>query len=212
MFLFKDCYIKSHFSVLNNLYKYKHLIKSMKEILVSDIMTREPITISPDASLLECAKKMVGKKVGSLVLIEKKELKGFISQEDILWALVKKSKEDLKNIKAKDISPKKISTIKPDLTVKEVIQRMKRVKFKRLPVVQGKELVGIITLKDILSFNPEFYPELEEFEKIREEEEKLKRLGIKEKFKEGLCQECGNQGLIYRVDGNWICEGCKGDL
>jgi len=184
----------------------------MKEILVSDIMTREPLTINPDASLLECAKKMVGKKVGSLVLVEKKELKGFIAQEDILWALVKKSKEDLKNIKAKDISPKKIATIKPDLTIKEAIQRMKKVKFNRLPVVVKGELVGIITMRDILSFNPELYPELEEFEKIREEAEKLKRIGIKEKTKEGICQECGNHETICRVDGNWICESCKSNL
>jgi CBS domain-containing protein len=184
----------------------------MGEILVSDIMTREPLAISPNASLLECAKKMVAKKIGSLVLVEKKELKGFIAQEDILWALIKKSKEDLKNIKAKDISPKKIATIKPELTIKEAIQKMKRLKFNRLPVMKGKELVGIITIKDILSFNPEFYPELEEFEKIREESEKLKRLGIKEKFKEGICQECGTFGIISKVDGNWICESCKGDL
>jgi len=184
----------------------------MKEILVSDIMTREPLTINPNASLLECAKKMVGKKVGSLVLVEKKELKGFIAQEDILWALIKKSKEDLKDIKAKDISPRKIATIKPDLTIKEAIQKMKKVKFNRLPVVKEKELVGIITIKDILSFNPEFYPELEEFEKIREEAEKLKRMGLKERTKEGLCQECGNQGTICKVDGNWICETCKSNL
>jgi CBS domain-containing protein len=184
----------------------------MKEILVSDIMTREPLTTSPNSSLLECAKKMVRGKIGSLVLVENKELKGFIAQEDILWALVKKSKEDLKNIKAKDISPKKIATIKQDLTIKEAIQRMKKLKFNRLPVVKGKELVGIITIKDILSFNPEFYPELEEFERIREETEKLKRVGIKEKFKEGVCQECGNHGIIYRIDGNWICESCKSIL
>jgi CBS domain-containing protein len=184
----------------------------MKEILASDIMTREPIIINPNASLLECAKKMVGKKVGSLVLVEKNELKGFIAQEDILWALVKKSKEDLKNIKAKDISPKKIATIKPESTIREVIKRMKRLKFNRLPVVKGKELVGIITIKDILSFNPEFYPELEEFEKIREEQEKLKRLGIKERFKEGVCEECGNHETIYKIDGDWICEGCKNSL
>lgn len=184
----------------------------MKEILVSDIMTRELLTTSPNSSLLECAKKMIGKKVGSLVLAEKKELKGFIAQEDILWALIKKSKEDLKEIKAKDISPKKIATIKPDLTIREAIQKMKRVKFNRLPVVKGKELVGIITIKDILSFNPEFYPELEEFEKIREEAEKLKRMGMKEKTTEGICQECGNQGIIYRIDGNWICDSCKSTL
>jgi CBS domain-containing protein len=184
----------------------------MKEILVVDIMTREPLTITPNASLLDCAKKMVRKKTGSLVLVEKNELKGFIAQEDILWALIKKSKEDLKDIKAKDISPKKIATIKPDLTVKEAIKRMKRVRFNRLPVVKEGKLVGIITMKDILNFNPEFYPELEEFEKIREEAEKLKRLGMRENFKEGVCQECGNFGTIYKIDENWICDSCKSVL
>lgn len=181
----------------------------MEEIIVADIMTREPITISSKASLLECAKKMVGKRVGSLILVEGKELRGFISQSDILWAIIKKSKEDLGHIKAEDISPKKIATIKSDLTIKEAIQRMKKLKFNRLPVVQGKELVGMITIKDILSFNPEFYPELEEFKRIREESEKLKRLGTKEVSKEGLCQECGNHGMIYKIDGNWICDSCK---
>jgi predicted transcriptional regulator len=144
--------------------------------------------------------------------MEKKELKGFISQEDLLWALVKKSKEDLKDIKAKDISPKKIITIRPELTIKEAIQKMKSSKFNRIPVVSGKEVVGIITIKDILSFNPEFYPELDEFEKIREEAEKLKRIGLKERFKEGICGECGNHGIIYKVDGNWLCEICKNNL
>jgi signal-transduction protein with cAMP-binding, CBS, and nucleotidyltransferase domain len=172
-------------------------------------MTREPITISYNASLLECAKKMVGKRVGSLILVEGKELKGFISQSDILWAIIKKSKEDLENIKAKDISPRKIATIKSELTIKEAIQRMKKLKFNRLPVIKGKELVGMLTIKDILSFNPEFYPEMEELQKIREESEKLKRLGLKEKFKEGVCEECGNHGLIYKIDGNWICDSCK---
>ncbi|MCP6727588.1 MAG: CBS domain-containing protein, partial [Patescibacteria group bacterium] len=85
----------------------------MKEILVADIMTRDPITVKPDTNLLECARKMVRKRVGSLVIIDDKNLVGFISQRDILWAVVKKSKDDLSRIKAKDISPKKIATVKP---------------------------------------------------------------------------------------------------
>ena len=74
--------------------------KFMKDVLVSDIMTREPIIIKPTTNLLECARKMVRKRVGSLLLVDKKKLVGFISQKDILWALIKKSKEDLSNIKA----------------------------------------------------------------------------------------------------------------
>ena len=68
----------------------------MKAIIVADVMTRSPIVIKPETNLLECAKKMVRKRVGSLLIIEKKKLVGFLSRKDILWALIKKSKKDQK--------------------------------------------------------------------------------------------------------------------
>jgi predicted transcriptional regulator len=178
-------------------------------------MTREPVTVKPDENLLNCAKKMVRKKVGSLLLVDKRKLIGFVAQKDILWALIKKSKEDLSKIKARDISPKKITTIKPTATVKEAIKKMKKFKFEKLPVVNGEELVGIITMRDILSFNPEVYPELEELSQIREETEKLKRIK-KAKDRsfthEGICEECGQTDVLYRVHGMLICESCKSSI
>ncbi len=181
----------------------------MKNILVVDIMTREPVTISPDANLLDCARMMVKKDVGSLLITDKKRLIGFISQRDILWALTKSPKGDLTKIKAIEISPKKIATIKPSSEVKEVIDKMKRLKFERLPVIQENELVGVITAKDILNFHPEVYPELEEFAKIREESEKLRRIKEVGKGKEGICEECGNQGILFRYNGMLVCESCR---
>jgi len=44
---------------------------------------------------------------------------------------------------------------------------------------------------------------------IREQSEKLKRRKAGESFKEGLCEECGNFGIIYKVDSRMICEACK---
>jgi len=187
----------------------------MKNILVADIMTRDPITVRPNINLLECAKKMVKKRVGSLLILDKKNLVGFISQKDILWALIKKSKDDLSTIKAIDISSKKIATIKPFFTVGDAIKKMKKLKFDRLPVVQNRELVGMITAKDILSFNPEFYPELEEFAKIREETEKLKRIKKakgRKVINEGICEECGNRDVLYRVNGMLICGSCMSSI
>ena len=37
-------------------------------------------------------------------------------------------------------------------------ESMKKFKFEKLPVIHNKELVGVITVKDILNFNPELYP------------------------------------------------------
>ena len=184
----------------------------MKEILVSDVMTRSPVTIKPDTNLLECARKLVRKRVGSLLIVDKKKLVGFVSQRDILWALIKKSKKDLKEIKAVDISPKKIGTIKPSVSIKETIKRMNKLKFDRLPVVQGRELVGIITAKDVLNFHPEFYPELEEYAKIREEWKKLRRVKKAKTSSEGICEECGAQDILYRANGMLVCESCRNSI
>ncbi len=182
----------------------------MKQILVSDIMTREPVSAKPGDNLLTCAKKMVRKNVGSLVLGENKKLVGFLSQRDILWALVKKSERDLSKIRAIDISPKKIAIIKSDATVKEAISKMNKTKFDRLPVVDNGKVVGIVTVKDVLNFHPEFYPELEEFMKVRDEQEKLKRIRKKDRIvvRDGMCEECGRRDDLYREDGVLLCAQC----
>lgn len=184
----------------------------MENVKVSDVMTRDPITVKPDTSLLDCAKKMVKKKIGSLLLVRDKKLVGFISRKDILWAIVKKSAADLSKIRAIDISPKKIATTKPSALVSEALQKMKRLKFQTLPVIFEGKLVGMITVKDILIFNPEIYPEIEEFSKIREEAEKLKRVEKAKQIREGICEECGNYDVLYKVHGNLICESCKDNI
>jgi len=185
----------------------------MTSVLVSDIMTRDPISVKPDTNLLECAKKMVRKRVGSLLLIEKKtKLIGIISRKDILWALIKKSKQDLSKIKAVDISPKKIATIKPSVTIKEALEKMKKFKFERLPVLHEKHLVGIITARDIFNFQPQLYPELEEFVQIREEAAKLKRIKKSKNVREGVCEDCGNYEILNMVHGNLICENCRDSM
>ena len=182
----------------------------MKNILVTDIMTRELVTVSPDSNLMECAKKMVKNRIGSLVIIENEKLVGFISQRDILWALTKHS--DLTKIKAIEISPKKIAVIGPNCTIKEAIEKMNRLKFEKLPVVSQNKIVGFITARDILNVHPEVYPEIEEFAKIREDSEKLKRIKDAKNRGEGICEECGHQGLLFKIDGRLVCESCKDEI
>lgn len=181
----------------------------MVTVLVSDIMTRDPLTVYPGASLLDCAKVMVRKKVGNLLIVSGKRLVGIISQEDIMWAIVKKPKADLSKIKAIDISPRKIATVKPSYTIKDTIEKMKKLRFERLPVIQKGELIGIISVKDILNFHPEFYPEFKEIEEIREQADKLKRFHDAEKErKEGICERCGIEDFLHEFNGMLICGNC----
>lgn len=187
----------------------------MQRILVADIMTRDPITISPDATLLDCAKRMVKKKVGSLLITYKKKLVGFISEKDILWALIKKSKDDLSKINALEIAPKKIATLKPFMSIAEAVKKMKNLKIGRLPVIHEGELVGMITTKDILGFYPELYSELDEIDTIRDETGKLKRLKkaqVRNFVQRGICEECGKEDVLYNLHGMLICESCRNEM
>jgi len=198
---------KSH-----KIYKCLSLELVMEKITVADVMTRDPVVIDPEENLFECARKMVKKKVGSLVLVKDKKITGFLSQKDILWALVKKSKKDLEDIKAKDIAAKKVTTIRPEADIRDAVKKMENKKFDRLPVIEnGRKLVGIVTVKDILNFSPEIYPELEEYAQIREEQEKLNRIKkLKSKdVREGICEECGERDFLQRFNGMLTCESCR---
>lgn len=187
----------------------------MSQILISDIMTREPTNVLPDTNLLECAKKMIRNRIGSLLLVKDKILKGIITTHDILWAIVKKSNADLSKIKASDISPRKIVTIKPEATLEEAARKIKKFKFHRLPVIKNSEVVGLITIRDILSFYPELNAEFREIDSIKEETEKLKRLeSAKERVvvQDGICEECGERGALYRENGILICASCSSSI
>lgn len=178
-------------------------------VKAGDIMTRNFISVSPDTSLLDCAKKMVKKRVGSLVLVEDNHLNGIITEGDIIWAMAKKSRRELSKIKASEIAPRKIVTIKPSADLYDALQKMKKTKYRWLPVTVKKNIIGFLTLKDILRIEPSLFEMASEIMQIREEGSKLKKRRAGEDFTEGLCEECGNYNLLYSVDNRMICEDCR---
>ena len=180
----------------------------MENLLVSDIMTRELVSVSPDATLFECAKKMVFKNVSSVLILDKGKLIGMVTQKDIIWAITKKKNLDLSKIRALDISVKKIGYLTPELTLKKAISKMNHFKSERLPVIKDNKVVGMLSSKDILNIHPEVYPELEEFYKIKEQSEKLRRVKMAEKRKIGICEECGKEGVLSYVNGVYLCDNC----
>jgi CBS domain-containing protein len=143
-------------------------------IKVGDIMTRNFVHVSPETNLGECAKLMVKKRVGSLIIKEGDRLRGILTEKDIIWAIVKKSKYELKNIKVKDLMKRKVITIKPGADITEAMRKLKKKKVRRLPVVENKKLIGLVTANDILRIDPGLFQAIAETIKIKEEKAKLK--------------------------------------
>jgi len=182
------------------------------KIKAGDIMTRNFVSVSPSTNLIDCAREMTKKRVGSLVLRDGQKLVGLLTEKDIIWALTKTKNKNLGNIKARDVASKKVAVIKPSADLYEALARMKKLKFRRLPVVVNGNVIGMLTLKDILRIEPALFADINFAEKIREESEKLKRMRNVRWIKEGMCEECGNFNILYKVDERLLCEPCKEEM
>lgn len=177
-------------------------------IKVGDIMTRNFVHTSPETNLRDCAKLMVKKRVGSLIITENQKLKGILTEKDIIWAIVKKSKDDLKNIKAKALMKRKVITIKPGADITDAMTKLRKKKIRRLPVVEKGKLIGFLTTNDILKIDPGLFQMIAETIKIKEETEKLNRKNIEAPRKQGICEECGAYEILYHDEAQWLCEPC----
>lgn len=181
-------------------------------VKVGDIMTREYVSVSPDETIKECAKLMIRKRVGSLIIVQKEKLVGILTERDIIWVLTKKA--NLAKIKAKDIANKKVVAIKPSADLYEALQKMKKSKYRWLPVMIKGRIIGLLTIKDILAIEPDLFEIAQKHDifQIREEDEKIKRRRSRERgnawSNEGVCEECGNFGLLYKSEDKPVCESC----
>lgn len=182
-------------------------------IQVGDIMTRNFVSTVPEIPVLTAVKLMVKNRVGSLIIQENGILKGMLTEKDIMWALNKKN--DLREIKAKDICTRKITTIRPSADLYDAILLMKKKKFRRLPVTIKKKVIGLLTLKDILRIEPELFKIAQEGYTIRDYPQKLKRLEQKQSghtITEGFCDNCGYFNILTEKNGRLVCEACKEEI
>ena len=184
------------------------------KVAVGDVMTRNFCSTPPETNLLECARRMVKHDVGSLIIAEGKRLVGMLTQKDILWAVTKKPQLDLTTVKALDIASRKVAVIKPSADIAEAFQKMKRLGFRRLPVLSKGQVVGLLTLKDILNIEPAFYTKAASLMNIREEAEKRQRLSrIAETAEsEGFCDNCGAFADLLQVENQSLCADCRDEL
>ena len=183
----------------------------MRRIAVGEIMTRNFVSVNPQTNLLKCSKEMVKNRVTSLIIKENMRLKGILTSTDILWAITKKPGLNLKEVNAIDVATRKVAVIKPSSDIGQALRKMKVYNFRRLPVLSKGEIIGVITLKDILRISPDLYSELGELGEIREESRKLKQTEAKWPS-EGLCENCGAFSELLKVYDQLLCPDCREEL
>src|SRR3954470_17870494 len=116
-----------------------------------DIMSTDCTCVGENDSVLDAAKRLAEKDVGSLPICgEDDRLKGMLTDRDIVVKVLAQDK-DPASVKAGELGQGdgETVTIGADDSIDEALRTMKEHAVRRLPVIDGKELVGIVTQADL---------------------------------------------------------------
>lgn len=113
-----------------------------------DFMTKEVITIEARESVISAAKLMTKRDIGGLVVVRNKTPVGMVTDRDIIIKAVAKGAR-LDKVEIGKIMSKPLVMVKPDTPMIKIAKLMERKSIRRVPVVEGKEVVGIVTMSDM---------------------------------------------------------------
>lgn len=121
---------------------------------VEDIMVKEVMTIDENSTVKEAAEVMNKFEIGCLIAVKKGKAMGIVTERDLLKRVVAESK-DANETKVRDVMSSPLVVIEPSTDLEEAVKLMFQMKIKKLPVVDDKRLVGLVSLTDIARFQPQ---------------------------------------------------------
>lgn len=116
---------------------------------ILEVKGRDVWTITPGATVLDALRLMADKDVGALLVTEGERLVGIISERDYARKVILAGKTS-KDTLVEDIMTRKLFTVHPDQTVEECMTTMTDQHIRHLPVMEGADVVGVISLGDVV--------------------------------------------------------------
>ncbi|MCC7575717.1 MAG: CBS domain-containing protein [Methanomethylovorans sp.] len=176
-----------------------------KEMSVREVMTSNVVVANINSSVLEIAREMINQNVGSVIITDDGDPVGIITETDIISKVVVNNMMPSTIMAGKIMSSPIIAT-KPSTNVIEAAEQMTRCNIRRLAVIDGGRMVGIITDRDILTISPGLNTILESLIELhRDEDNFVEESGIER----GICQRCGAYTDLTLMNGLMLCEDCK---
>jgi len=117
-------------------------------VLVRHAMTESPHTAKPDMTAADAAGLMKQFDIGVVPVVEDGRLVGLVTDRDVILRVVA-SRRDPDEVKLGDILTRSPATVTPDTQLSEARDLMAEHRVRRLPVLKGEDLVGILSLGDV---------------------------------------------------------------
>ena len=121
---------------------------------VEDVMVKDVIKINEDVTIKEAAGLMNKYEIGCLIAVKKGKVSGILTERDLLKRVVAESK-DASKLRVRDVMTSPLIVADPKMDLGEAVKLMFERKIKKLPVVEDKRLIGLVSLTDIARFQPQ---------------------------------------------------------
>jgi len=118
-------------------------------LTVGSVMSKDVITICSDETVASAAKIMSENSVSCIVVADNGNVTGILTETDFLKRVAEREK-DFDRIKVREIMSAPVESISPNLSVPDAVRIMEDKHIKRLPILEKKRLVGIITQTDLV--------------------------------------------------------------
>ena len=106
-------------------------------------------SIGPNSSVFDSIKLMAEKSVGALLVMKDGELKGIVTERDYARKVALKGRSS-RDMKTKEIMTSRVAYVRPEQSVQECMALMTEKRIRHLPVVDGGQVLGIISIGDLV--------------------------------------------------------------
>lgn len=181
------------------------IMEMHNEMSVKEIMSKHIICMDGTASVLDVAKKMAEKDTGSIIVNEDGDSTGIITESDIITKTVARNALPAE-MTAREIMSTPIIATKPTTNMIEAAEMMVRSEIRRLAVMEGDKIIGMVTDRDIIAIAPGLNTILKGMIELHHENNYTQH----QELGRGICQRCGAfVDSLTNVNESILCEGCK---
>jgi len=174
-------------------------IRFETRIPLREVMQTHPATIDVGETVARAAQTMCRAGVGSCIVLQNSLPTGIVTEEDINCKVVAKNLKP-GEVRVSEVMSTPLITIGADKLVEDAAAMMVKHRVRRLPVVEDQMVIGIVTVRDILTIATEVNELLADLIEINREEE----------YAMGICDRCGNMSdKLSRVDNLMLCPACR---
>ena len=139
-------------SLDTNIEPKSDLEASLLKTAIADIPPPKAICVARTTTIAEAAREMNKHKIGCVVVVEKKNLVGIVSERDILFKAFQSKEADLGKLTVESLMTPAPETLNQDDSLAYALNRMSLGGYRHIPIMKGTAVVGLVSVQNIFRY------------------------------------------------------------